>query len=33
VVLTVEKVVKDMALTDDQFEVKIPEGTTTQMLE
>jgi outer membrane lipoprotein-sorting protein len=33
VVLTVEKVIKDMALTDDQFQVKIPEGTTTQMLE
>ncbi|MDR3726192.1 MAG: hypothetical protein P4K86_04025 [Terracidiphilus sp.] len=33
VVLTVEKVVKNMALTDDQFQVKIPEGTTTQTLE
>jgi outer membrane lipoprotein-sorting protein len=33
VVLTVEKVVKDMALTDDQFQVKIPEGTTMQTLE
>jgi outer membrane lipoprotein-sorting protein len=33
VVLTVEKVVKNMTLTDDQFQVKIPEGTTTQTLE
>lgn len=33
VVLTVEKVVRNMALTDDQFLVKIPEGTTTQTLE
>jgi outer membrane lipoprotein-sorting protein len=33
VVLTVEKVVRNMALTDDQFQVKIPEGTTTQMVE
>ena len=33
VVLTVEKVVQNMALTDDQFQVKIPEGTTTQTLE
>jgi outer membrane lipoprotein-sorting protein len=33
VVLTVEKVVQNMTLTDDQFQVKIPEGTTTQTLE
>jgi len=33
VVLTVEKVVQNMTLTDDQFEVKILEGTTTQTLE
>jgi outer membrane lipoprotein-sorting protein len=33
VIMTVEKVVKNMALTDDQFQVKIPEGTTTQVLE
>ena len=28
VVLTVEKVVENMPLTDDQFQIKIPEGTT-----
>ncbi len=33
VVLTVGKVVQNMTLTDDQFQVKIPEGTATQTLE
>ena len=33
IVLTVEKVVESMTLTDDQFVVKIPEGTVTQNLE
>jgi outer membrane lipoprotein-sorting protein len=33
IVLTIEKVVRNMPLTDDQFQVKIPEGTTTQKLE
>jgi len=33
IVLTVEKVVENMALTDDQFLVKVPEGTQLQQLE
>jgi len=33
IVLTVEKVVENMALTDDQFQVKLPEGTIIQLLE
>lgn len=33
IVLTVEKVVENMTLTDDQFQVKIPEGTQIQILE
>lgn len=33
VVLTVEKIVENMKLTDDQFTVAIPEGTVTQQLE
>ena len=33
IVLTVDKVVENMTLTDDQFVVKIPEGTETQNLE
>ena len=33
VVLTVDKVVENMALTDDQFQIKIPEGTQIQNLE
>ena len=33
IVLTVDKVVENMTLTDDQFVVKIPEGTETQKLE
>jgi hypothetical protein len=32
-VLTVESVKKNMPLTDDQFQIKIPEGTPTQHLE
>lgn len=32
VVLTVEKVVKNMALTDDQFQVKIPDGAKIEQL-
>ncbi len=32
-VLTVESVQENMILTDDQFQIKIPEGTTTQKLE
>ena len=30
VVLTVEKVTENMPLTDDQFQIKIPEGTKVQ---
>lgn len=30
VVLTVEKVTENMPLTDDQFQIKIPEGTKIQ---
>jgi outer membrane lipoprotein-sorting protein len=33
VVLTVEKVTKDMELEDSQFQVKVPEGTKVQNLE
>jgi outer membrane lipoprotein-sorting protein len=33
IVMTVEKVVENMNLTDDQFEIKIPEGTQIQKLE
>jgi hypothetical protein len=33
VVLTVEKVTENMPLTDDQFQIKIPEGTKIQTLE
>jgi outer membrane lipoprotein-sorting protein len=33
VVLTVENVKENMTLTDDQFEIKVPEGTTVQHLE
>jgi len=33
IVLTIDKVVENMTLTDDQFVVKIPEGTETQNLE
>jgi outer membrane lipoprotein-sorting protein len=33
IVLTVDKVVENMTLTDDQFVVKIPEGTETQKLQ
>ena len=33
VVLTVEKVVRNMPLTDDQFQIKLPEGTHIQRLE
>jgi outer membrane lipoprotein-sorting protein len=33
VVLTVEKVVMNMPLSDDQFQIKIPEGTKIQMVE
>lgn len=33
IVMTVEKVTENMKLTDDQFEVKIPAGTTIQNLE
>jgi outer membrane lipoprotein-sorting protein len=33
IVLTVEKVVENMVLTDDQFQVKVPTGTVIQLLE
>jgi outer membrane lipoprotein-sorting protein len=33
IVLTVEKVQENMTLTDDQFQIKIPEGTQIQRLE
>ena len=33
IVLTVEKVVQNMKLTDDQFEIKVPEGTKVKKLE
>jgi outer membrane lipoprotein-sorting protein len=33
VVLTVEKVVENMPLSDDQFQIKIPDGTKIQTLE
>lgn len=33
IVLTVEEVKENMALTDDQFQIKIPEGTQIQNLE
>jgi len=33
IVLTVEKVAENIALTDDQFQIKIPEGTIIQQLE
>lgn len=33
IVLTVQKVVDNMPLTDDQFQIKIPEGTKIQNLE
>lgn len=33
IVLTVEKVVENMTLTDDQFTAKVPEGTPVQQLE
>jgi outer membrane lipoprotein-sorting protein len=33
VVLTVEKVTENMPLSDDQFQIKIPEGTKIQNLE
>jgi outer membrane lipoprotein-sorting protein len=33
IVLTVEKVVEHMALTDDQFQLKVPAGTVIQLLE
>jgi hypothetical protein len=33
VVMTVEKVVENMPLSDDQFQIKIPEGTKIQTLE
>ena len=33
VVLTVEKVIENMPLNDDQFQIKIPEGTKIQALE
>jgi outer membrane lipoprotein-sorting protein len=33
VVMTVDKVVENMTLTDDQFQVKIPDGTTIQNLQ
>jgi outer membrane lipoprotein-sorting protein len=32
-VLTVQKVVQNMPLTDDQFQIKLPEGTKIQQLE
>lgn len=33
IVMTVENVVQNMKLTDDQFQIKIPEGTQVQQLE
>ena len=33
IVMTVEKVVENQTLTDDQFEIKIPEGTKIQNLD
>jgi len=33
IVLTVEKVEKNISLKDDQFQVKIPEGTNIQNLD
>ena len=33
IVMTVEKITENMQLTDDQFELKIPEGTKIQNLE
>ena len=33
IVLTIDQVVENMTLTDDQFVIKIPEGTITQKLE
>ena len=33
VVLTVEKVTENMPLSDDQFQIKIPEGTKIQDVE
>jgi outer membrane lipoprotein-sorting protein len=33
IILTVEKVAENMTLKDDQFQVKIPEGTQIQNLE
>jgi outer membrane lipoprotein-sorting protein len=33
IVLTVENVKENMTLTDDQFQIKIPEGTQIQNLE
>jgi hypothetical protein len=33
IVLTVEKVVENMPLTDDQFQVRLPEGTKVQQLQ
>jgi outer membrane lipoprotein-sorting protein len=33
IILTVEKVAENMPLTDDQFDVKVPEGTEIQNLE
>jgi len=33
IVLTVDKIVENMALTDDQFQIKVPEGTAIQRLE
>ncbi len=33
IVLTVEKIVENQPLTDDQFQIKIPEGTKIQNLE
>ena len=32
IVLTVQKVVQNMTLTDDQFQIKLPEGTKIQQL-
>jgi outer membrane lipoprotein-sorting protein len=32
-VLTVERVQENMTLTDDQFQIKLPEGTKIQNLE
>jgi outer membrane lipoprotein-sorting protein len=33
IVLTVEKVVPNMKLTDDQFQIKLPEDTKIQQLQ